>query len=86
MLLQQGANCETPSNEGWTPIKSASSNGYIEIVRILLLKGAGCKMQNDTGSTALSEALNNGHTEIADLLLENGVSFVSGDSYSTEQC
>lgn len=71
LLLDRGANIEGD----WpiTPLQVASSQGHIEIARLLL--GAGADINNlkgDTGRTPLMWAAINGHVAVIQLLLDRG--------------
>ena len=50
----------------------ASSEGHIDIVRILLEHGADADAHNKFGLTVLTSASYKGHTEIVQILLEYG--------------
>ncbi|KAF2469630.1 ankyrin, partial [Lindgomyces ingoldianus] len=55
-----------------TPLCSASNNGHLEVVKLLLKKGADVAGANKVGCKPLYPASNNGHLEVVRLLLENG--------------
>jgi ankyrin repeat protein len=40
ILLEQGANMAATSNNGWTPLNSASRNRHLKVVKMLLEQGA----------------------------------------------
>ena len=40
LLLEEGAELETKSNNGWTPLFYAAENGHKAVVKLLLEKGA----------------------------------------------
>jgi ankyrin repeat protein len=60
------------NNEGWTPLNSASSRRYIDIVKLLLEKGADMTVVTNEGWTPLKLASYHGHIDIVKLLLEKG--------------
>jgi hypothetical protein len=53
---------------GVTILMIASRQGWIEIVRFLLVNGASPSLKDNQGQTALMKAQANGWTEIVDLL------------------
>eukprot|EP00439_Symbiodinium_sp_Y106_P023855 s1984_g2.t3 len=55
-----------------TPLRLASCNGHVEIVRLLLEAGADKDLADNDGYTPLISASSRGHVEIARLLLEAG--------------
>lgn len=64
---------------GITPLMHAASNGYTEVVEVLIETGAPLHMKND-GFTALSYAVLKGHIDIANILIDNGIlEYTSGD-------
>ncbi|WKT51605.1 Ankyrin repeat [Fusarium oxysporum f. sp. vasinfectum] len=58
-------------NDGWTSLNSASLNGHVEVVMVLLTTGNAHPDSADTkyGRTPLSFAAGNGHEPVAQLLL-----------------
>jgi len=57
-------------NTGWTPLMSASKNGSIEIVQLLIEKGADVNAKNNLGITVLMQAIK--HEDIVKLLIHKG--------------
>lgn len=65
LLISYGANVNTKSLDGTTPLMlAANRKGAVEIVRILIQKGANIKASRKNGDTALSIALRTGDNEI----------------------
>jgi len=62
------------SNDEQTPLNSASSNGHIEVVKLLLEKSADVAVASNDGWTPLNSASNSGHVEVVKLLLKRGAS------------
>ncbi|EYB32739.1 hypothetical protein FG05_35097 [Fusarium graminearum] len=60
----------TASNNGWTPLNSASNSGYAEVVKILLEKGADFMTASNDGWTPLNSASDSGHAEVVKFLFE----------------
>ena len=40
LLLAKDADLTYPNKAGWTPVNSASENGHIEVVKLLVENGA----------------------------------------------
>jgi ankyrin repeat protein len=53
-------------------LNSASSNNYIEIVKLLLEQGADITVASNKGWTPLKLVLDSGYVEVVKLLLEQG--------------
>ena len=70
--LAEGANINTKSNTGWTPLLSAAFSARTEVVKLLLEKGADVNAKENNGVTALMVAAFGGYTEIVNVLLEKG--------------
>ena len=81
LLDSKAVDIETRTKRGDSPLMIASSNGYIEIVKILLKHGSNIEIE---GGSALLYSLN--HFEIFELLLNEGadteVSFIGGDNWT----
>ncbi len=60
------------NHNGSTALSIALSNGYTEIVKLLLEKGVNTNIKDKRGYTPLLLASNYGFTEIVKLLLEKG--------------
>jgi ankyrin repeat protein len=72
VLLEKGADLTVTSNEGWTPLNSATRKGHVDIVKLLFNKVANLVAANHGGRTPLHKASANGHEAVVKLLLENG--------------
>jgi len=72
-LLRDGnANVNLQDGQGWTLLRSASTNGHINVVRYLLEHGANVDLQNNYGETALMLASDFGNTAVVHCLVEHG--------------
>uniref|UniRef100_A0A452UIJ6 Ankyrin repeat and KH domain-containing protein 1 n=1 Tax=Ursus maritimus TaxID=29073 RepID=A0A452UIJ6_URSMA len=73
VLLAMHANVEDRGNKGdITPLMAASSGGYLDIVKLLLLHDADVNSQSATGNTALTYACAGGFVDIVKVLLNEG--------------
>ena len=71
-MLEKGLNVNTADEDGYTLLASASANGHVEVVRLLLEKGANVNAVDRERWTPLSWALRNSYGEVVKLLLEVG--------------
>lgn len=71
-LLEKGANPNTKSIEGATPIMNAVQSDKLEHFNILIEYKANVNAQDNRGFTALHRAAEMGHSEMVRVLLENG--------------
>jgi ankyrin repeat protein/urea transporter len=72
-LLDLGANSDIPDYDGRRPIHIASSEGNIEIVKLLTLKyHCNINVKDNYDNTPLSDALIYGHYEVAKFLYNHG--------------
>jgi ankyrin repeat protein len=69
LLLRHGADVDSRSDGGWTPLHNACDKGAIDLVRILLHAGAKINSQLLNGVTPLHLAAQAGHTEVVECLL-----------------
>jgi len=67
-LLDKGISPNVMTQEGWTPLMLAASNGNEDAVEMLISKGADVTAADSEGKSAFDHALENGHREIADML------------------
>jgi ankyrin repeat protein len=75
LLLESGADIESPNRVGWTPLNAASYKGHFEVVSLLIENGADITIPSNDSWTPLNLASFNGHTGIVKLLLEQGANF-----------
>jgi ankyrin repeat protein len=68
LLLNKGADLESKSNSGRTPLSWAAKSGDKDIVQLLLDKGADHELKEDYGQTPLSRTVLIGHKEIVQQL------------------
>ena len=66
-LVDAGAVPDGLPEQEWTPLRAASFNGHLEVVRILLSAGA---QVNGAEDTPLMLAVWKGHVAVAKVLLE----------------
>lgn len=70
-LMKAGADPNTPSRKGVTPISAAAHKGNIHVMQLLIDAGAAVNSLNTSGSTALIQAAHFGHLDAVKLLLKN---------------
>ncbi|GFN88034.1 ankyrin [Plakobranchus ocellatus] len=70
ILISAGADVDTRSPAGFSPLMVAAEEGNAHVVRLLLSNGAHAQHTNLAGETALKVALYRGHLECAKILLE----------------
>jgi ankyrin repeat protein len=79
-LLNNGADINTFTFEGVTPLMYAAENGDILTTRILVLNGADINRKPDNGITALISAIRNNNVDIVELLIRNGANVNDPDT------
>uniref|UniRef100_A0A9J8DF41 Ankyrin 1, erythrocytic b n=1 Tax=Cyprinus carpio carpio TaxID=630221 RepID=A0A9J8DF41_CYPCA len=73
-LLQYGANANSESLQGITPLHLASQEGQPDMVVLLISKQANVNLGNKNGLTPLHLVAQEGHVGIADMLVKQGAS------------
>lgn len=68
--LAMGANPNTHSSSGSTPLHRAAARNFIDIANMLLENGARAGIGNPKSITPLHFAAANGHAEMAELLID----------------
>ena len=71
-LVERGADVNTASIKGSTPLVHASQNGHLEVVEYLVEQGANVNTRDIDGSTPLMYVCQNGHLEVVKYLVERG--------------
>ena len=84
-LIDKGADVNSTSTSGDSPLMLAASRGFANIVKLLLERGANIHYRSQYGDTALFSALYSGKPETVKVLLEHGAdvnerNFYRGDS------
>jgi len=72
LLIERGADFETPNQNGDTPLLLAVREGNEVLTELLLEKGADMNIKNQDGRDAVQLAAWRGHANILKLLLEKG--------------
>lgn len=72
ILLDQGANVDTTTSDGTTPLMMVAKRGDYRTFKLLISHGAGLDLQNDRGETAMIIAAANGQQHIVEALLAKG--------------
>lgn len=67
-LINEGADINATSPNGFTPLHRAAENGHKEIVDLLLSNGMNHNVKADDDSTPVSLARKNGHSDIVEIL------------------
>ncbi|KAJ6160634.1 hypothetical protein N7470_004030 [Penicillium chermesinum] len=89
LLLGQGADYSKPNKNNWSPINVAASNGYTEIVKVLLHMDPipDLAFAGSGGWTPVNAASDSGHTEIVRMLLDAGADYEAvNESNMTSLC
>ncbi|MCK5726250.1 MAG: ankyrin repeat domain-containing protein [Thiotrichaceae bacterium] len=71
-LLEQGADINTTSRFGKTPVMQAAESGKSAAIALLLSRGANVNFRTKSGSSALIFAAENGFPEVTAMLVEMG--------------
>ena len=74
ILLEQGADVNAKSKEGWTALNEAVQKNDLKMAKLLVSYGANLNAQLDSplGKTTLHIAVKYGNKEMVKMLLENG--------------
>ena len=72
VLLEAGAEVNTPSEDHWTPVMAAAESGNVNVLNSLLEAGADFSYAGEGGWTALHRAGAKGHIDVARRLIEVG--------------
>jgi ankyrin repeat protein len=73
LLISAGADMEAiEDHENFTPLRQASANGALDVVKTLISRGAKVDSADKNGSTALHWAVAFGNLPVAELLLSKG--------------
>jgi uncharacterized protein len=81
-LLEEGADVNAYTPDGWTPIHLAAFFGHAKVAELLLACGANVTAvsKNPTGNTPLHAALAGSHPIVAGLLIGSGADVNAADS------
>ena len=71
-LIQQGAEMNTESKFGETPLQVAAHKNSVGVAKLLLEQGSEVNTKNDGGETPLHDAARYNSVEVAKLLLQHG--------------
>lgn len=80
-LIKHGANVNTNSYIGTTPLMLAASNDHLNIVKVLIKNNAEVNVQNETGSTCLIEASSKGFNCILKYLIDKKASIDTANNF-----
>jgi ankyrin repeat protein len=69
MLLPAGADPHETDSAGWTALTLGASNGYADVVDLLIRYGAEVDQKDPRGMSALMFAATNGHVAVIERLL-----------------
>lgn len=72
LLVNSGADTETRSPNGETPLHWAARQGLAHTVKLLLAKGANANAATTDGVTPLAEAIARGYVDIVETLIAGG--------------
>ena len=80
LLLDNGADIETPDHQGRTALYAASQEGHIKTVNLLLQLGADLEPITANETTPLSISAKNGHLQVFEALIAEGANILITDS------
>lgn len=72
LLLDQGVDKNSKSNDGETLLHTAVWKGLLDMAKLLVTRNADVEAQNTDGTTPLMAALEEGHEDVAKILLDHG--------------
>ena len=72
ILAEKGADLNTVTKAGYSPLHVATHFGSVSLVKYLLDQQVTVNGQNELGYTPLHQAAQQGHSQIVNLLLETG--------------
>ena len=78
-LLNLGADINTVSYDGVTPLMYAAEKGHFMACKVLILNGADLEKKPENGITALMSAVRANYLNIAELLIRNGADINTTD-------
>jgi ankyrin repeat protein len=78
-LVDKGADLESTSWAGHTPLSWVAMLGYERLAKLLVNKGANLNSKDDKGRTPLSRAACHGHEAVVKLLVDEGADLNSRD-------
>ena len=76
-LISKGANIESSTEEGFTPLHIASQEDHLDIIKYLVENGANIESKTNDRLTPLHIACLSGYIKIVKYLIENGASIES---------
>ena len=71
-LVKIGANINSATKDGWTPLHLASGKGFFEVVECLIAKEAKINTKGEMGETPLHVALQHDQNKIVEYLIMKG--------------
>ena len=80
VLAKYGADVNSVSDTGSTPVRSACFMTHLEIVRLLVAQKADIQRPNHDGGTCLINSIQS--VELCEFLLENGADFNAQDIHN----
>jgi len=72
LLLNNGADVNAKSNDGWSALTYAARNGRKDVVELLLNAGTDINAKDNYGWSALMYAVAYGHKDVVELLKRYG--------------
>ena len=80
-LIEQGANVNTTTYDGVTPLMYAAQYGDTSMIQILMVHGADVNLKPANGHTAIISAIRNGYLQTVEYLIRNGadINLADGD-------